>query len=215
MAAQMSAYLSVLRHQEKVSPDREESLQWRNEGLGVADNPQIRLEQHESVSIEQRIRSTSKPPSHRIALLLVGRRACRRTDKSDVVIKDRHELLWRLVRPGGSPPLQCVCVYGIVPRHNNLPSCLVERHALGIAACIFHGLWRVTLALLRYVELEYSGSRRDEQRRHLRFCVGDHFDTRDWVFGLVHDALLRPQVVDEIAADDGHGAVGEADRDLR
>jgi hypothetical protein len=59
-----------------------------------------------------------------------------------------------------------------------------------------------------------ENARRGGDKQGGQSCIDAQLDARDGLVGLVYDALLGTEVVDEIAADDGDGAVGEPDGDL-
>ena len=175
--------------------------------LAVSDDPEVRVYQGEGVNAIGR--GTPEPPPHRVGL--ARRRG--RGHEGDVVLVHGDQLFGGLVRGGRPPALQGVVVDGVRAGDDDVARLLVDRHAADAAARVLDRLGRLAVAPPGDGQLQDARRRGDEQGGEARVDV--QLDARDGLVRHGEDALLRPQVVDQVAADDGHGAVREADRELR
>ena len=171
---------------------------------------QIRVQHSECRRIEHII---SLPSTEQLqGVRLCGLGSLRQRHQHHVLPEHPDQLLRALVRVRRPPPPYAVVEDAVVAHDDDLARVRVDGHAAGAAAHVLERPGGLALAAAGDGQGQDAAGRGQVERGGAALA---ELDAGDGLRGLEHGALPRAAVVDQVAAHQRHGAVGETDGQLR
>lgn len=109
--------------------------------------------------------------------------------------------------------IHSIDVYCIVTRDDDLASLLVHSHAVHCTSCIFNSADGLTTATSRHHKLEKARCGGQVENRKARFF--SEFECSNRLLRVMDRSLFCTPFMNEIASNDGNGAICKANGDLR